>query len=180
MGYDFELDDQTSIVHPVHGEPGSVLSIDGEKIRAGLQSGPREGEYTLEIDGRREPIFVASSGDVHFIHLRGRVHRVESQNALRRAQRAASPSGGAEEMRAPMPGVVVEVAVEEGDHVATGQLLITIESMKLQTAIVAPHDARVAEICLAAGASFNQGVVLVRLEPLEAAADEPDIGGKAR
>jgi biotin carboxyl carrier protein len=36
--------------------------------------------------------------------------------------------------------------------------------MKLQTAIVAPHAARVAEVCLHAGASFDHGAALVRLE----------------
>lgn len=63
-----------------------------------------------------------------------------------------------------MPGVVVAVAVAEGDAVETGDLLLTLESMKLETAITAPHAAVVAEICVAAGATFDQGAALLRLE----------------
>jgi biotin carboxyl carrier protein len=65
-----------------------------------------------------------------------------------------------------MPGVVVSVAVESGATVERGALLLTIESMKLQTAITASHAARVVEVCVAAGEHFDQGSPLVRLEPL--------------
>jgi acetyl-CoA/propionyl-CoA carboxylase biotin carboxyl carrier protein len=70
-----------------------------------------------------------------------------------------------------MPGTVVAVAVAEGDRVESGALLVTIESMKLETALTAPHSARVAEVCVAPGANFNQGDALVRLA---AEADEEE------
>lgn len=62
-----------------------------------------------------------------------------------------------------MPGVVVAVAVAAGDRVETGTLLMTIESMKLQTAITASHPARVTAICVAVGETFELGSPLVRL-----------------
>jgi len=164
MGYDFELDACESVVHPTYGDEGFNLSIDGHRLRAVLSPTDNANEFILDVDGHRESIFVARDGDVHFIHFRGRTHRVEAINALERAQREAAPSGGAELLRAPMPGVVVEVVVEPGDDVESGQLLMTIESMKLQTPIVAPHAARVAEVFLSPGASFVQGADLVRLE----------------
>jgi biotin carboxyl carrier protein len=68
-----------------------------------------------------------------------------------------------------MPGTVVEVVVTEGDDVEPGTLLMTIESMKLQTAITAPHAARVAEVCVDTGSTFDQGDTLIRLE-----VDDPD------
>jgi 3-methylcrotonyl-CoA carboxylase alpha subunit len=164
MGYDFELDDSASVIHPTHGEDGLTLSIDGLGVRANLRPTQNDFEFILELDGHHEPVFAACRGDVQFIHFRGRTHRVEAINALERAEREAAPAGGEEFLRAPMPGVVVEIAVEQGADVESGQLLMTIESMKLQTAIVAPHAARVAEIFLLAGASFEQGTALVRLE----------------
>ena len=63
-----------------------------------------------------------------------------------------------------MPGTVVDVAVAAGDAVEAGQLLMTIESMKLQTAITAPQDASVAEVFVSAGTNFDQGDPLVRLD----------------
>ena len=164
MGYDFELDDTVSVVHPTHGDEGLALSIDGQSVRTTLRPTQNDGEFILELDGVHEPVFAACRGDVHFIHFRGRTHRVNAINALERAERDAAPAGGEEFLRAPMPGVVVEVVVKQGAEVESGQLLMTIESMKLQTAIVAPHAARVAELFLTTGASFEQGTALVRLE----------------
>ena len=172
MGYDFTLADDSYTIHPIHEADGPNLRIEGQAFRAELVPGLARGEYFIEIDGRRERLFLATQGDVHFVHWRGRTHRVEAINALERARRAASTAGGAEVLRAPMPGTVVEVATQVGEEVATGALLMTIESMKLQTAITSPHDARVAEIFVSAGATFDQGDELVRLE-------SPDEAGQA-
>jgi len=172
MGYDFELLDCRSVVHPTQDDEGLILAVDGQRVRATLSPTENDAEFILELDGHREVVFAARREDVHFIHFRGRAHRVEAINALERAQREAAPSGGEEFLRAPMPGVVVEVVVETGAEIESGQLLMTIESMKLQTAIVAPHAARVAELFLATGASFEQGTALVRLEALDEAEDE--------
>lgn len=163
MGYDFELHGDAYAVHPVHARGRGHLSIEGRAFAAELFPGLVPGEHYLEIDGQQERIFVAVRGDTHFIHWRGRVHRVDAINALERERRAADPAGGAERIQAPMPGTVVEVAVSAGDSVTAGQLLMTIESMKLQTAITALDDAIVDEVCVAAGDTFDQGDALVRL-----------------
>jgi 3-methylcrotonyl-CoA carboxylase alpha subunit len=178
MGYDFELDDSASVVHPMHGAEGLTLSIDGQNVRVALRPTENDGQFILELDGHHEPVSAARRGDVHFIHFRGRTHRVNAINALERAEREAAPTGGEEFLRAPMPGVVVEVVVEQGAEVESGQPLMTIESMKLQTAIVAPHAARVAELFLTTGASFEQGTALVRLEALDREADDESGDGK--
>ena len=177
MGYDFKLLDSSSVVHPTRDDGGLILAIDGQNVRAKLSATASDGEFILELDGHRETVFAACRGDVHFVHFRGRAHRIEAINALERARSEAAPSGGEEFLRAPMPGVVVEVVVEPGAEVESGQLLMTIESMKLQTAIAAPHAARVAELFLAAGASFEQGAALIRLEALDA--DENDSEGES-
>lgn len=187
MGYDFCLEDRDSRVTPtrggatleraLHRERPFELEIDGQRLQAALEHGARPGEYFIVVDGCREPLLMATHNDVHFIHWRGRARRVEAWNALDRARQAAIRAGGAEEIRAPMPGVVISVAVQQGAAVERGELLLTIESMKLQTAITASHAARVTEVCVAAGDHFDQGSPLVRLEALAvgaagAAADE--------
>lgn len=172
MGYDFEIDGEVVRVHPDHARSEHGMRIDGAAHRASLAPGSEPGEALLEFDGVTERVWLASSGDVHFVHLRGRTHRVVALNALERASQEAAPTGGAEVLTAPMPGVVVRVAVEPGAVVERGDVLMTIESMKLETAITAPHDARVVEICLAAGASFDQDAALIRLEPPGAESDE--------
>lgn len=175
MGYDFALHGESFTVHPVHRPGRGHLTVEGRVFAAELFPGLVPGEHFLEIDGRQERIFVAVRGDVHFVHWRGRVHRVEALDALERARRAADPAGGAEVLQAPMPGTVVEVAVAAGEAVSAGQRLMTIESMKLQTAIHAPADALVGEVCVAAGDTFDQGDVLVRLASDDEAPSESGI-----
>jgi acetyl/propionyl-CoA carboxylase alpha subunit len=168
VGYDFRLEDRDARVIPVRGGAPLELEIDGQTLCAALEPGTGGGEYFLTLDGQRERLFIATRHDVHFVHWRGRTHRIEAWNALDRIREAAILAGGAEEIRAPMPGVVVSVAVEIGAEIERGALLLTIESMKLQTAITATHAARVAEVCVAAGDHFDQGGPLVRLEALAA------------
>ncbi len=176
MGYDFSLEDRDARVTPARTgaalDFGIELEIGGRTLRAALEPGTSDGEFILTLDGQRERLFVATRHDVHFVHWRGRSHRIEAWNALDRIRQAAILAGGAEEVRAPMPGVVVSVAVENGAEVARGALLLTIESMKLQTAITATHAARVTEVCVAAGDHFDQGSPLIRLEALAAHAGE--------
>lgn len=173
MGYEFELNGEVARIHPARppesdrdaGLRGDRfdLVIDGRRVRAERRPGREPGAWQLLVDGLEEPVWIATRGDTHFIHLRGRVHRVEAVDALERARRAATPTTGVELLRAPMPGVVVEVAARVGALVEPGELLMMIESMKLQTPIVAPEAARVEAICLEPGASFDQGAALVRL-----------------
>jgi biotin carboxyl carrier protein len=165
MAYEFQVGDARSEVVPRYRRDGFDLVIDGRAVRAALRrAGAGAGEAELEIDGRVHRVLVARRGDVVWVQLGGRAHAVELVDSLRRAAREAARAVGAEALVAPMPGVVVEVAVAVGDAVAEGDLLVAIESMKLQTSIRAPHAARVAEIAFARGASFEKGAVLVRLE----------------
>lgn len=180
MGYEFELQDEIFQIHPAHRPDGIDLVIDERRVRADLRPGSEPGRWRIDLDGLEEDVWIASRGDVHFIHLRGRVHRVRAVNALERARRAAEPAGGSEILTAPMPGVVVEILVEKGAEVEAGQLLMTIESMKLQTPILAPEAARVEEVCLSVAASFEQGAALVRLAREEPGEADGASGGESR
>ncbi|MEZ4332660.1 MAG: biotin/lipoyl-containing protein [Myxococcota bacterium] len=174
MGYDFTLEDRDARVLPSRKDGRLELEIEGARVSATLVPGTRSGEWTLLLDGTREPLFLASAGDVHFVHWRGQTHRVEARNALLQARARASRAAGAESILAPMPGVVVSVTVAAGDLVEAGALLLTIESMKLQTAITASYAARIEALCVATGEAFDQGRPLVRLGPVT------DAGGTER
>ena len=63
-----------------------------------------------------------------------------------------------------MPGVVIAVHVAAGDQVHAGQALMVIESMKLETTLAAPRDARVKAVHHAVGASFALKAALITLE----------------
>jgi biotin carboxyl carrier protein len=65
--------------------------------------------------------------------------------------------------RSPIAGAVVSIAVRPGDHVRQDDPIVTIEAMKMQTAIGAPLDGIVGEILVKAGDAVKPGQVLCKL-----------------
>jgi biotin carboxyl carrier protein len=77
----------------------------------------------------------------------------------RRRSRAAAGHG----LEAPMPATVTRVVASVGQKVATGDVLVLLEAMKMELAIRAPHDGTVARIACEAGTIVQPGVPLVEL-----------------
>ncbi|MBA3328640.1 MAG: biotin/lipoyl-binding protein, partial [Solirubrobacterales bacterium] len=70
-------------------------------------------------------------------------------------------------LQAPMPGSVLAVNVAAGDAVATGDVLVVLESMKMEVQVVAPADGVAAEVAVAAGDQVKLGQVLIAVGPKE-------------
>jgi 3-methylcrotonyl-CoA carboxylase alpha subunit len=66
-----------------------------------------------------------------------------------------------------MPGRVISVDVRQGDKVATGQKLLTLEAMKMEHSLTAPFDGIVAELNAREGAQVTEGTMLARVEKAE-------------
>jgi biotin carboxyl carrier protein len=141
---------------------GYRLHVDG----AAAQDVALAGDGTarnLVLNGQAEPVQVIVSGDDLHVHLRGRTYHLRFLDPVSRHAGAAGAAGGADEARAPMPGMVVALPVRVGDAVQAGDALVVIESMKLETTIRATGPARVTTIHVAEGASFDRDQVLVTL-----------------
>jgi biotin carboxyl carrier protein len=74
---------------------------------------------------------------------------------------AATHAGG---LVTPLPGVVVSVAVKEGDTVTAGQTLLVIEAMKMEHAIKAPRAGTVKSLKHKAGDRVREGSALAEIE----------------
>lgn len=77
---------------------------------------------------------------------------------------APKPIAGAGAIKAPMPGNILSVKVKPGDQVKSGQVLLTLEAMKMENEIMAPRDGTIKNVFVSAGQSVNTGDVLVDLE----------------
>jgi biotin carboxyl carrier protein len=91
---------------------------------------------------------------------------IRLSDPLRELAGQGSPvNTAAAEVRAQIPGRVVDVRVSAGDLVTPGSTLLVLEAMKMQNEIQAESDARVVAVLCAAGQAVETGAILVRLEP---------------
>ena len=79
------------------------------------------------------------------------------------APKAAAPIAGGEQVKAPMPGNVLDVRVSVGQQVKKGDVLLILEAMKMENEINAPKDGTVAQVAVTKGATVDSGAVLVVL-----------------
>lgn len=87
---------------------------------------------------------------------------------VRRLSGPAAGPAGAPALKAPMPGLVVRVAVEDGQAVEAGAPVVIVEAMKMENELRAPAAATVSRVRVAAGDAVEKGQVLVEFAPPEA------------
>ncbi|MFZ1290009.1 MAG: biotin/lipoyl-containing protein [Melioribacteraceae bacterium] len=80
-------------------------------------------------------------------------------------QRTAKPSEakGAGHIKSPLPGVILNIHVREGDVVKVGDKLITLEAMKMENSVTADKEGKVVKINVRQGDSVMEGDVLVEI-----------------
>ena len=125
-----------------------------------------ESHALIEIDGiARTYVFAIKHGatrtDGATVWISRDGHHLEAKVA--QAARATTALAGS--LDAPMPGKVLAVEVANGDRVSEGDLLILLESMKMELQITAPNDGEVAGLSLAVGDQVGLGQALVAVTP---------------
>ena len=161
MGFIAVLDGRESEIGIAKRRPGLVLTIDGRAVEV-AELPAEDGAFNLLIDGTPQRGWRYRIGNELHIRLGGRSFVLEVMD-----HHAGGKSGASgNELRAEMPGTVVEIACQPGAQVAAGQPLLTIESMKMQMIISAPFDAVVETVHVAPNASFERAALLVTLKPV--------------
>ena len=74
------------------------------------------------------------------------------------------PSGGKVGIKSPLPGVILDIKVKEGDMVKRGQTVMILEAMKMENDIKADHDGKVISINVSKGESILEGTDLIIIE----------------
>ncbi|MBB4119646.1 biotin carboxyl carrier protein [Mesonia hippocampi] len=67
-------------------------------------------------------------------------------------------------IKAPMPGLILEINVKEGDEVKEGDYLLVLEAMKMENAITAPRDAVIKAITIKQGDAVDKNQLLIEME----------------
>ncbi len=138
----------------------------------GMEAGE---EISVEIEaGKTLIVKFLAVGDPHadgrrlvFFELNGQPREVlvedRSLSAGATTRRKADPNDS-RQVSASMPGLLTRVMVAEGEEIAAGQKLVTLEAMKMETTLYAEVAGRVAEVLVRAGTQVEAGDLLVRLE----------------
>lgn len=79
------------------------------------------------------------------------------------APKPAAPAAGGLQVKSPLPGSVIKVLVSEGQAVKKGDTLLTLESMKMENAIMAEQDGTVKQIAVTPGQNVMQDDLLIVL-----------------
>jgi biotin carboxyl carrier protein len=132
----------------VDGTPIHLLSIGSAIHRIAVMAGETRGRYLLWSDRHRF--------DVEAVDERTR--------AIRALSGKGKADGGPVPLVAPMPGLIVRVAVAVGDVVEPGQGLVVMEAMKMENELRAASGGTVSAVRVSAGAVVDRGAVLVELE----------------
>ena len=80
------------------------------------------------------------------------------------APTAKPAAAGKSGVKSPLPGVILDIKVKEGDEVKKGQTLIILEAMKMENSINADKDGKVTAINVSKGESVLEGTDLVIIE----------------
>jgi biotin carboxyl carrier protein len=120
--------------------------------------------YSLIIGGKSYEAYVYPDEKDWQVLLRGRQYRVSVEDEREKRLKMAGShvaEGGEFHLRAPMPGLVVTIPVAEGETVKKGQVLVVLESMKMQNELKSPRDGAVHRIRVKAGESVEQKQTLL-------------------
>jgi glutaconyl-CoA/methylmalonyl-CoA decarboxylase subunit gamma len=171
------------IKSPLPGSIVKVLVANGQAVKRGdvlltMESMKMENNIAAEKDGVVKNVFVAPGQNVmqddklvEFAATAVAAPVVEAPKAeapkpaaapVEEKPKATVPAGGLK-VTSPLPGSVVKVAVSVGQDVKRGDVLLTLESMKMENSILAEQDGKVTAVLVSAGQSVMQDDVLVVL-----------------
>jgi len=141
------------------------VTINGKTYQVDFEAVSGQPVYSLIVDGKSHEAYVREGDDDWQVLLRGRLYPIKVEDEREKRLRAAAGGGVAESgeyhLKAPMPGLVVAIPVDEGQQVKKGQVLLILESMKMQNELKSPRDGTVNRIKVKAGESVEQKQALL-------------------
>jgi len=164
MKYATTINDKTYIIE-INDDRKVV--VDGVEYAVDFESVSGQPVYSLLIDGRSYEAYVsedeAEEGWQVLVHGALSTVRVQDERELRLRSAAGgvAAEGGEYHLKSPMPGLIVAVPVTEGQTVAKGDILVVLESMKMQNELKSPREGTVTRVRVKAGDGAEQNQVLV-------------------
>jgi len=154
-GLDFLKGNFEIRVRKVEPEAEKDAAVAAPAPAAPVAAGNGAGEYRVTVDGQVFNVLVEEGS--------GAVTAVTPRAAAPAAAPAATATAGGTAVKAKVPGNVLSIKVSNGQAVKTGDTLLVLEAMKMETAVTAPADGKVAEVHVRQGQVVRTGDLLVTL-----------------
>lgn len=127
----------------------TVGDIEDNNVRVEVNGTP----YTVELEKQNKP-------KIKPVVRTASTSPAASPAAVTRPASVGSKAG----IKSPLPGVILEIKVKEGDMVKRGQTLLILEAMKMENDIKADRDGKVTSIKVSKGESILEGTDLIIIE----------------
>ena len=144
-----------------------LVTVDGEVVNIDTQQMIDTTMYSVIINGISHDVRMSEGDGVYRVELSGDIFEVlvEDERTRRLAGLKGGPSTltGEVIIKAPMPGVVIDVLITPGQEVEQGDILVVLESMKMQNEFKAPRSGKIHTVRVAAGDKVEQGAVMLTI-----------------
>ena len=141
------------------------VSVNDKVFEVDFESVSGQSVYSMLIGGRSYEAYVYEGEEEWQVLLFGRQYPVkvedEREKRLKTSVGGKVQESGEFQLKAPMPGLVVAVSVNEGQQIEKGQVLVILESMKMQNELKSPRAGKVEHVKVKAGESVEQKQLLV-------------------
>ncbi|MGE0225864.1 MAG: biotin carboxylase N-terminal domain-containing protein [Acetobacteraceae bacterium] len=146
--------------HPVTARSSGsdwALTI-GDRTIVGSAVRLPDGRLDVMLDGVHRRVSVTVDGETRVVRTDGETWRLALPDPIAHAD---EDQGGGDRLIAPIPGQVTQVAVEVGQAVTRGQILVVLEAMKTVFRLPAPADGVVETVGCAVGEMVQDGQILI-------------------
>ena len=113
----------------------------------------------IATDAAGKNLQIEIDGEVFNIAIKDELDQLLDQMGL-----GATSGKQVKEIKAPMPGLVLEISVTDGQEVKEGDRILILEAMKMENSILIHADATIKKVVVTAGQAVEKGQVLVELE----------------
>lgn len=138
-----------------------VITVDGFPYKVEAKK-LTDGKIEFLLNGEIYKALVTKDGDYRLVFHEGhsfKVRKSESSSLMSDDQGIMG-----DKVIAPMPGVIIQYLVNEGEEVKANQKVVIIEAMKMQNTLVSPYDGIVSKVLFKAGDQVDEGAELIKID----------------
>ena len=164
----YHYQERTYSVALVQASPANKwsVSINGEAVGIFGYTLANNGLVLLKQGEAQTPVYLSRGTDMIQAMLMGSLYRLQRSTPpmVETAAQGESMVRSQKALTAPMAGTIVKVQVRDGEGVEAQQVLVVLSAMKMEHAIIAPHEGRVRHVYFQEGAVVRGGAILVEME----------------